>query len=103
MNILLRKAKCWETNRYKVLFKDYISVEINEDYIMLNPLDIKVKLGKIGLDKFINKKLNHIVWYYYRSISYKLLERHFNKINSYKDLILSIYKKEGNDIWKKIY
>lgn len=102
MNILLRKAKCWETNRYKILFKEDIRVEINEDYIMLNPLDLKVKLGKIGLDKFINKKLNHIVWYYYRSFSYKLLERYFNKKNPYKKLILSIYKKEGEDKWKKI-
>lgn len=99
MGILLRRVDHIETNKYRLYFKKDIKIEIDPDYITFKPFDFKIKLGKIGLDKYIKRKFNHIVWFYYRSIAYKLLR----KKNPYKAIIKSIYRKQVNSTWKKIY
>lgn len=103
MGILLRRTECIETNKYDIYFKVPIEVYIDSSYLRIEQIDLSVDLKKYALDLCINRRLNYIVWKYYRSISYKLLRRVFKLNNPYEDIILSIYKKKGKFLLKKIY
>lgn len=103
ISILLRKITSFETKRYTVLFKKPLEVRVYEDYIKVEPIGFSIKLGKVGIDKYLSRKFNFIVWFYYRSFTYKIMRGIFNKKNPYNKIIKNIYESNGGTTWKRIY